>query len=229
MLKDSAAARRCLRTSSEPADGLNKAHALGEPLPTWATESQDGAGGSRGRTGHRTGRAVGGSSRLSKGPQTAAEARPRGPAVGREVASSAGPPGATSPAPLPRAAAGRGAAPRQDGGPALPPSPEPLLVPRRGTGTSRRRRRDPGTSARPAAPPSPPGGDFTWPGAEGRGGAARKAGPRASARRGRAPAPRALPAIVLRPRLPTPPLPCPPPAGRKLFPAGPAHSPAPRK
>ena len=40
-----------------------------------------------------------------------------------------------------------------------PPSKNPLLVPRRETRTSWRR--DPGNSARPAATPRPPGGDFT--------------------------------------------------------------------
>lgn len=61
--------------------------------------------------------------------------------------------------------------------PPLSPSfpKNPLLVPRRETRMSWRRRRDPGNSARPAAPPGPRGGDFTSPGAETGGGVAREA------------------------------------------------------
>ncbi|XDB49606.1 hypothetical protein ABFV05_003222 [Capra hircus] len=54
-----------------------------------------------------------------------------------------------------------------------PPSKNPLLVPRRETRTSWRR--DPGNSARPAATPGPPGGDFTSPAQRAGGGAAVKA------------------------------------------------------
>ncbi|XP_042105162.1 ras-related protein Ral-A isoform X1 [Ovis aries] len=54
-----------------------------------------------------------------------------------------------------------------------PPSKNPFLVPRRETRTSWRR--DPGNSARPAATPGPPGGDFTSPAQRAGGGAAVKA------------------------------------------------------